>query len=59
MMTSCSCYLRAELCEAKASECTDLAMSADWLSMAREWRRLGDDESVQVTTARLMHGPQD
>ena len=34
-------------------------MSADWLSMAREWRRLGDDESVQVTTARLMHGPQD
>ncbi|MHB8528294.1 MAG: hypothetical protein ACYC8V_02135 [Caulobacteraceae bacterium] len=44
------------MCEVRGSECAEPVMRADWLGMASHWRRLGDDENAQATTARLLQG---
>jgi hypothetical protein len=54
MMSSDLCYQKADECELRAAECPEALMRADWLEMAGQWRRLGDDGTAQSTMARLM-----
>ena len=45
------------MCEALAAACDASTLRGEWLDMAVQWRRLGDDGSAQATLLRLMRRP--
>lgn len=54
MKSSHACYQEAEKCERRGAQCQAAVLRDQWLDMAGEWRRLGDDGNARGTLARLM-----